>query len=390
MRDKTEDSTMHSPNPKQFQAFGKTFSLSRFPYPDLPDLQAWDSADSYLLAHMEEQHVDNNRKFLILNDDFGALTLPLLASGFTCDMVTPSKVAMDAVAANIHRNDLSSDRLRLIPLTDFTPTEYQVILIKIPKELELLRTLLQKVRPCLNAQSIIAAGAKTRLIHNTTTQLFAQMIGPSPTSLAWKKARLILPQWDSNLQPDLDYQSKSYPFTNFDLTIIGGSGVFGSERLDRGTQCLLDYLPQGERHQVFVDLACGSGVIGAMLAHLNPDSSVIACDESFLATAAAARTAQVNHFQNMTIQTMNGLEALAPGSVDRIFLNPPFHHGLVEGTFMADFLFAESARTLQSGGELWVVANRHLPYPPILKQHFARCEQIKQTSQFKVFRCIKS
>ena len=48
-------------------------NLKRYPYQKNDPLQAWNSADELLLAHLEEEDLSGKR-ILIINDQFGALS----------------------------------------------------------------------------------------------------------------------------------------------------------------------------------------------------------------------------------------------------------------------------------------------------------------------------
>lgn len=49
-------------------------------------------------------------------------------------------------------------------------------------------------------------------------------------------------------------------------------------------------------------------------------------------------------------------------------MNPPFHRGIAKDSEPALEMFAESARVLRPGGQLWCVYNSHLPWKARLTQ----------------------
>lgn len=380
---------MQITKPKQFETLGLKVSLSRNPYPDEENLQAWDAADAYILRQLEADGLENVGKVLVLNDDFGGLAVPLAARGVPVTIAGISQVSADAIAGNMARNQFIPTHYYNV--LDLAPTlSFDTVLFKIPKDLELVKFFLQIVRKHRHTRTRIVAGARTLLIHTSTIKAFERWLGPSPTSLAWRRARLILPQTAPSPLPEPDFRSSSYDLPDHGLTIHGGPGVFGSDRLDEGTALLLPHLPRQKSGLHLVDLACGTGVVGAILARLNPQSTVTCCDESFLASAAAERTLKNNGLSNASVRIANGLAGVPDRSADMIFLNPPFHHGTVEGTFMGQLLFEDSRRVLRDGGSLWVTANRHLPYQPILSRLFSDVFLLSQNPKFKVFRARKT
>ncbi|MCH3701636.1 hypothetical protein LZB66_08340, partial [Campylobacter lari] len=71
------------------------------------------------------------------------------------------------------------------------PQQPGVVLIKVPKTLALLEQQLRALRKVVTSDTRIIAGAKARDIHTSTLELFEKVLGPTTTTLAWKKARLI-------------------------------------------------------------------------------------------------------------------------------------------------------------------------------------------------------
>jgi 16S rRNA (guanine1207-N2)-methyltransferase len=52
-------------------------------------------------------------------------------------------------------------------------------------------------------------------------------------------------------------------------------------------------------------------------------------------------------------------------------------------------LFNEAARVLRPGGELWIVANRHLGYKASLRTLVGETTEVHHTPKFTVTRSIK-
>ncbi|HQR91188.1 MAG TPA: methyltransferase, partial [Caulobacter sp.] len=47
------------------------------------------------------------------------------------------------------------------------------------------------------------------------------------------------------------------------------------------------------------------------------------------------------------------------------------------------------AASLRKGGDLWLVANRHLPYEAILNEQFAKVRLAGETNGYKVYEARK-
>ena len=93
-------------------SFG-SFELHRFPLRKKETLRAWDAADEYLLQYLEENDLlHDDVSILIVNDGFGALSVPL--SHFTPVVMTDSYLTMQAISANLKANDLDYDSVTMI------------------------------------------------------------------------------------------------------------------------------------------------------------------------------------------------------------------------------------------------------------------------------------
>jgi 23S rRNA (guanine1835-N2)-methyltransferase len=363
-----------------------SFNLQRVPKDSNPTLRAWDAADEYLLNHLVENNVDLSGRVLLANDSFGALAVALAPLSPTS--WGDSLSGHQAMEANLAANALSGPTaLR----SDEDPTgPIDVALIKIPKHNGLLEDQLHRLRPLLSADSVVIAAGMVKNVHTSTLDLFQSIVGPTRTSLAKKKARLAFVELDGDKDPGPNPWPMTW--THDGLKVVNRGGVFSARKLDIGTRFLLENLPvvAGECH--VVDLGCGNGVVGALVLKRNPDATCTFVDESYAAVASARQTVQANvPNQEATFVAANSLgEAVEPGTVDLIINNPPFHANTALSTGTAAEMFRASHTALGSGGELLVVANRHLGYHIRLKRKFGSCETIASNSKFVLHRATRS
>lgn len=113
-------------------------------------------------------------------------------------------------------------------------------------------------------------------------------------------------------------------------------------------------------------------------------------DESYQAIASAKATMAANGSTTRTeFLVQDGLADTPPGSVDLILNNPPFHTHQTTTDETAWRMFTASKSALRSGGELWVVGNRHLQYHAKLRRLFGNCEVVAGDAKFVVLRAVK-
>jgi len=168
------------------------------------------------------------------------------------------------------------------------------------------------------------------------------------------------------------------------LEICALPGVFSQAHLDVGTAVLLPYLSQVKSGKI-ADFGCGAGVISSFLAKLNPEQHIFALDVDAFALRSTEMTFQRNGLDlaQLHLQAVTGLKD-APKELDAIVSNPPFHQGIHTNYDASEELCQLAKSHLKSSGELWIVANRFLNYPPLIEQSFGQC-MIKTDQQgFKV------
>lgn len=74
---------------------------------------------------------------------------------------------------------------------------------------------------------------------------------------------------------------------------------------------------------------------------------------------------------------------------DTIVTNPPFHTSRKAEPSLGEAFIAAAARLLSPQGELWLVANRHLPYEAALRDAFTTVEEAGGDPAFKIFRAVR-
>jgi 16S rRNA (guanine1207-N2)-methyltransferase len=126
-------------------------------------------------------------------------------------------------------------------------------------------------------------------------------------------------------------------------------------------------------------------VLATAYALSRPGSRVVASDRSAAAIASARATAAANGVgERVTAVRDDGLGAMAGASAGLVLLNPPFHSEAAVTDRIAPRLFADAARVLRPGGELWCVWNSHLRYRPALERLVGPTRQIGRNAKFTV------
>jgi len=374
----------------QVELAGRCLTLERYPVSQDANLQAWDATDEYLVQELAPWLSDaSTATVLIFNDGFGALSCALHA----CNPVSISDsfLSQEATRRNLLANGLAVESITLLGSLAPLPAVPALVVLKIPKTLALLEQQLLALRQVVTPQTRILAGGKTREIHNSTLALFEQILGPTKTSLAWKKARLIHTQVAE--RPAL---ANPYP-TIWELDDSGyhihnHANVFSRGSLDIGARFFMAHLPS-ELSGTIADLGCGNGVIGLSALINNPNARLLFIDESHMAIASSRLNVETNRPADLArCQFMlgNSLEQVATDSLQAVLCNPPFHQQQTITDLLAWQMFCDAERCLVSGGELWIVGNRHLGYHIKLQRLFGKVDCIASNQKFVILRATKS
>ena len=267
----------------------RSLNLKRFPETDdVNPLQAWEAADGYLLQQLDETEISG--PVLIFNDTFGALACALVEH--KPYSIGDSYLSELATRENLRHNDLNEGDVTFLDSTATYPAAPGVVLIKIPKTMALLEQQLRALRGVVTPQTRIIAGTKARDIHTSTLALFEKVLGPTTTTLAWKKARLINCTFSAPALADAP-QTLSWKLDGTDWTIHNHANVFSRTGLDIGARFFMQHLPDNLEGEI-VDLGCGNGVIGLTLLEKNPQASVVFVDESPMAVASSRLNVETN------------------------------------------------------------------------------------------------
>lgn len=351
-------------------------------------LQAFDAADEYLLTQLHEQGLQAHSRVLLLNDAFGALACSLAAH---CQVTSSgdSHLGFLALQKNLARNGLAADAVRFVPASATAEGPFDWVLVRVPKTLALLEEQLIRLHGQLAPGARVVAGAMIKHLPRSAGDLLEQYIGPLQASLAVKKARLLTATPQSKPAPQSPYPTR-YRLEKPALELLNHANVFCREGLDIGTRAFLPHLPRSLAPQRVADLGCGNGVLAIAFALANPQAELTLVDESYMAVQSAEQNWRAALGERpATFRAADGLAEQPRDSLDLVLCNPPFHQQQVVGDFLAWRMFQQARAALVTGGELWIVGNRHLGYHAKLARLFRGVEQVAANPKFVVLKAIK-
>jgi len=375
---------------------GRSFALDRWPVRRGDRLRAWDTADQYLLQTLLAPPGSGGAtaatagRVLVIEDDFGALAIPLAWHGAEVVSWHDSHLAALALAHNLERQGLPPGAVDFVAADTEPVGTFDAVVARFPKALAAWEDLLARLRPHLRPETRVLAGGMIRHTPRRAYTLLESAVGPVTTSLGWKKARVAEATVDP-ARPGLDpVPDTTYELPGHGLVLHTAPGVFARERLDGGTRLLLGRLPR-DRTGRLADLGCGNGAVALALALANPAAAVLGTDASFRAVACARTNAARAGLAppRLEFAVADGLAELPAGTLAAVACNPPFHQDRAVGDALAWGMFTQAHRALVAGGELRVVGNRSLGHGRRLQRIFGAVERLAQDDRFEVLLAVR-
>ncbi|WP_149589872.1 class I SAM-dependent methyltransferase [Tabrizicola flagellatus] len=162
-------------------------------------------------------------------------------------------------------------------------------------------------------------------------------------------------------------------------------GIFSSDGPDPGSVLLAASLPDKLGGKV-ADLGAGWGFLAAEILKrpgvkrldlVEAEADALDCARSNI-TDPRARF----HWADATAWRPETL-------LDAVVMNPPFHTGRAADPALGAAFIRAARRMLAPDGSLWLVANRHLPYDPVLNDCFLDVREVAGDSRFRVIHATR-
>lgn len=368
-------------------------ALRRTPDIEAPGLVAVDAADRLILDESASARADAAAgEIVVIGDAYGALVL-----GAAWDLAARDRRGTGRV--RVHQDALMGERaiaanaagLGLADVVAPSPaldaalvTGARVVLMRLPRSLDALRDIAGLIAERAAPDVAVFAGGRIKHMTRAMNDVLGAFFARVDVTHARQKSRVLI------ARSPRDGRAPTPAAAHIDgLELRAYGGTFGGASIDAGTRLLLshlpDVLPGGGPNDPWLDLACGNGIIGAWLATRHPSSFVVSSDPSSSAVASAGETMRANRVEErVRVERADALEERPDASASLITLNPPFHSGAAVTDQIAPRLFADAARVLRPGGELWCVWNSPLRYRAALERIVGPTRQVARDPRFTV------
>ena len=356
--------------------------LRRSPDLEAPDLVAADASDRLILAEALPLGDD----VVVIGDRYGGLTLPILVA----DPSARVRVHQDpltseqALVKNAERLGIElTGRVTWHDLDTSLTRNATTVLLQLPRGLDALDEIARVVAEAADPFVRVTAGGRVKHMTRTMNDVLGTHFASVRASRGVGKSRAL------HAAEPVRGAGEPWPrrrhHADVGLELVAHGAAFAGTDLDIGTRFLLTHLEDMPHAESVIDLGCGTGAIAASYARARPGARLIATDRSAAAVSSARATMAANGVTDrVQVVRDDGLAAQPDRSHDLVLLNPPFHSGNAVTDRIAPRLFAEAARALRPGGELWTVWNSHLRYRPQLERLVGPTRQIARNSTFTI------
>jgi 16S rRNA (guanine1207-N2)-methyltransferase len=162
-------------------------------------------------------------------------------------------------------------------------------------------------------------------------------------------------------------------------------GMFSHDRIDAGSELLASRFPSDFDGNV-ADFGAGWGYLSVMLAEKSPRVHRIDLFEADYRALEFAKQNLAHNCPDLEARFFwQDLGAEPPKEkYDLVIMNPPFHEAQAADPELGKAMIRTAAGALKQGGRLMMVANRGLPYEPVLAEGFREYGETCRNAKFKV------
>lgn len=382
-----------------FKRNDQTFEFHRYPPTSNRSLRPWSAADELLLSHFDEYLTNRPEnkgplRLAVYHDRFGFLstTLQTHEPYVLYNYSSQEK----SLRQNLKENKLEVPEDKLFtPLADF-PEPADIMLIKIPKTMDLFRLYLHHAWNNLadSDNAVVYCGFMTRHFTPQMLEVANEYFEHAEQTKARKKARLLILKGKKKSEitdkaiTDLINEVEWKPSENGiagdeakkAITLKQYYGVFSSNGVDAATAMLLKHMQLKETEKTVLDMGCGNGIIAKAIKLQQPDADIHAIDDDFL----AVESVKMNAADLVNVHHYDSPEMFPDGFFDLVVTNPPSHLGHENNIEVSIGLFDQAAKKIKSGGRLVIVASKHLNYSTHLTKRYIDIKKLAEDDKYEV------
>ena len=270
------------------------------------------------------------------------------------------------------------------------PASFDGVLYRVSKERASSHHVINQAVKMLKSSGILLlAGEKNDGLKSYVKQagkLFSNPVNAEKNGKAYI-ASIALGTAETEPLNDKNYSQLRSIQLSDNLCLQSKPGIFGWDKIDRGSAFLIDYLPQflsgyNIAPQTLLDLGCGYGYIAFSASQLG-FNRIVATDNNAAALLAVRENLKpLTHIESDALATDagDGIEE----QFDTILCNPPFHSGFSVDDQLAIKFLSQTKRLLNRGGQALFVVNTFIPLEHKAKSYFEQIDVVANNGSFKL------
>lgn len=179
----------------------------------------------------------------------------------------------------------------------------------------------------------------------------------------------------------------SFDMGKHSLKLTTDAGVFSKGGVDFGSNLLVQTFLNDAQPKHILDVGCGYGTMGLMIAKHIPEATVHMVDVNERALSLSERNAEANKISNATIYKSDGLNEVSE-QFDAVITNPPIR----AGKDVVHRILEDSVKVLESGGALYVVIQKKQGMPSAKKKmeaDFGNVTVLKKDKGYYILKSVK-
>ncbi len=179
----------------------------------------------------------------------------------------------------------------------------------------------------------------------------------------------------------------SYTFLNENIKLFSDNGVFSKNRVDFGTNVLLNSLEDLSSVKSLLDVGCGIGIIGICIKKKYKNIHVVMIDVNERAINLAKKNIEINHLEDIEAKISNLYENVRE-QYDMIISNPPIRAGkqIVHGVVTDGF------EHLNHNGWMYIVIQKKQGAESMknkMEEVFGNVQVVNKASGYLILKAIK-